>query len=91
MRVHRVVGIRFVPTSANRSPTMRTVSTTVSFVSIVWMRPFVMRTSRTAGQGGVGGCGAGCAMTPVEIAAPAAAAQRTINLRIVIGTTLPPR
>jgi hypothetical protein len=35
VRVQRDVGNRVVPTSANRSPTMRTDSTTVLFVSSV--------------------------------------------------------
>ena len=60
-RAARSSASRFVPTSAKRSPTMRTDSTTVSAAFIVWIWPFVTSTSRTAGQGCDGGCGAGCA------------------------------
>src|ERR1700741_2321019 len=51
------------------------------------MRPLVTRTSRTAGQGGVGGCGAGCANEGADSAV--ASAIGTIKARVLVGTLAP--
>src|SRR6185503_8889790 len=52
------------------------------------MRPFVTSTSRTAGHGCDGGCGAGCANAAME--SPAASATETVNTSVLVDTRSSP-